>query len=237
MRQQRAAHGFPDVELANAGGLLALGGDLNPVRLLVAYANGIFPWPDPGSPRVPWFYLAPRTVLVPGRIHLGQSSIKAVRRERLAISFDTAFPEIIQACATMNRRDGHGTWITPEMIAAYEELHALGFAHSVEAWRDGRLVGGSYGVSLGAAFFGESMFRTEPNTSKIALIALLQRLQAWNFQLFDCQMRSAIATTLGAVDWDSPTFQTALVAALKTPTRREGWKQPAQLFDLKTAAD
>ena len=223
LRAQRAACGFPPVESARAHGLLALGGDLSPVRLLVAYANGIFPWPSPGMPQIPWCCPSPRTVLLPARFHLGRSTAKVLRRNPFDLRFDTAFPDVIHACAAMNRPDGAGTWITPALVSAYVQLHELGFAHSVEAWRAGRLVGGVYGVTLGAAFFGESMFHTVPNASKIALITLLQRLREWNFAFLDCQMRTPIANTLGAVDWDGPTFQSALVEALNTPTRRIPW--------------
>jgi len=225
LRGQRSAFGFPPVESARAHGLLAIGGDLNPVRLLVAYANGIFPWPQPGVPQIPWCCPSPRTVLLPGGFHLGRSTAKALRRESFEIRFDTAFPEVMNACAAMNRTDGTGTWITPAMIAAYIQLHELGFAHSIEAWREGRLAGGVYGVCLGAAFFGESMFHTAPNASKIALITLLQRLREWNFAFLDCQMRTPIANNLGAVDWDGATFQAALVAALQIPSRRAGWQR------------
>ena len=228
LRDQRSACGFPPVESAREHGLLAVGGDLTPVRLLVAYANGIFPWPHPRLPQIPWFCPTPRTVLRPASFHLGRSTAKAIRRKPFEIRFDTAFPEVIHACAAMNRHDGGGTWVTREMISAYIQLHTLGFAHSVEAWHGDRLVGGVYGVSLGAAFFGESMFHTAPNASKIALITLLQRLREWNFPFLDCQMRTPIANRLGAVDWDRPTFQSALAEALKTPTRRTSWKKPAE---------
>jgi len=232
LRDQRSVYGFPPVDQARAHGLLALGGDLSPVRLLVAYANGIFPWPQPGMPQIPWCCPSPRTVLLPGAFHLGRSTAKAIRREHFEIRFDTAFPDVMNACAAMNRPDGPGTWITPALISAYLRLHELGFAHSVEAWREDRLVGGVYGVTLGAAFFGESMFHTAPNASKIALITLLRRLQEWQFHFLDCQMRTPIANSLGAVDWDRPTFQTALAEALKTSTRRTPWHNPANLPKL-----
>jgi leucyl/phenylalanyl-tRNA--protein transferase len=221
---QMAAFGFPSVDRASADGLLAVGGDLNPDRLLVAYANGIFPWPHAGSPRLLWFCTSPRPVLVPGAIHIGKSTAKAIRKEGVEVRFDSAFGEVIRGCAAMNRPDGASTWITEEMIAAYTRLHEMGYAHSAETWRDGKLIGGVYGVSLGAAFFGESMFRRESNASKIALIGLMQRLKEWDFKFLDCQMRTPIANSLGAVDWDSATFQAALTEALKTPTRRTGWK-------------
>jgi leucyl/phenylalanyl-tRNA--protein transferase len=236
LREQRAAFGFPSVIRAKADGLLTMGGDLNPVRLLVAYASGIFPWPCDGVAQLPWFCPSPRPVLIPGAIHLGKSTVKSIRKERLEISFDTAFGDVIQACAGMKRHRQHGTWITEEMICAYVQLHEAGFAHSVEAWRHGNLVGGVYGVSLGAAFFGESMFRTESNASKIALIALMRRLKEWGFKFLDCQMRTPIANSLGAVDWDAATFQAALSEALKSPTRRTGWKTATEIFELRDAA-
>jgi leucyl/phenylalanyl-tRNA--protein transferase len=227
---QRAAFGFPSVLRADATGLLAIGGDLNPDRLLVAYANGIFPWPHDGFSKLLWFCTSPRPVLIPGGIHVGKSTAKAIRREGLAVSFDAVFGDVIRGCAAMRRGDGLGTWITEGMISAYLELHEMGFAHSAETWRDGKLVGGVYGVSLGAAFFGESMFRTESNASKIALIALMQRLKEWDFRFLDCQMRTPIANSLGAADWDAATFQAALAEALERPTRRAGWKRTAEIF-------
>lgn len=214
-------------------GFITRGGDLDPTRLLVAYANGIFPWPHEGISDILWFCPSPRPVLIPGAIHVGRSTVRAVRKRNFEISFDTAFSEVIHSCAGMRRRHERGTWITEDIISAYLKLFDLGFAHSVEAWHGDRLVGGVYGVTLGAAFFGESMFRIESDASKIALIALLEQLEEWNFKFLDCQMRTPIANQLGAVDWDGDYFQKVLEGALATPTRQSKWRVTRQVFELK----
>ncbi|WP_240670189.1 leucyl/phenylalanyl-tRNA--protein transferase [Actinoplanes solisilvae] len=196
--------------------------DLSPERLLVAYANGIFPWPTSGVPMIPWFCTNPRTVLVPAQITVSRSLRKDLRRAPFTTTFDQAFPEVIAACASMPRREG-STWITPAMIAAYTRLHELGFAHSVEAWNGDRLVGGLYGVSLGAAFFGESMFHLESDASKVALHRLLDTVRAWGFHLVDCQMMTSHVRRIGALEWELDHFQERLEAALAEETRRGPW--------------
>ena len=188
----------------------------------MAYANGIFPWPTSGVPMIPWFCTDPRTVLVPGQVTVSRSLRKDLRRAGFRTTFDQAFPEVIAACARVPRREG-GTWITPAMIRAYTRLHELGFAHSVEAWNGDRLVGGLYGVSLGAAFFGESMFHLESEASKVALHALLDRVEAWEFHLVDCQMMTSHVRRIGALEWDLDHFQERLEAALAEETRRGPW--------------
>ncbi|HET6483126.1 MAG TPA: leucyl/phenylalanyl-tRNA--protein transferase [Actinoplanes sp.] len=224
LRKARRAFGFPPVSRARADGLLAVGGDLSPERLLVAYANGIFPWPSSTDDKIPWFCPTPRAVLVPGRIRLGRTLRRTARRAPFAITFDRAFPQVITACAELRRASG--TWITPEMTQAYIHLHRLGFAHSVEAWREDTLVGGVYGVSLGSAFFGESMFRREPDASKLALLALLDQLHRWNFAFLDCQQMSPHVERLGAVEWSLDHFQSQLGTALETDTRQGSWSAP-----------
>jgi leucyl/phenylalanyl-tRNA---protein transferase len=222
LRRARRAAGFPPASKAGQDGLLAVGGDLSPERLLVAYANGIFPWPSSHSALIPWFCPSPRTVLVPGQIRVNRSLRRAVRRAAFTTTYDRAFPEVIAACAHVPRED-QGTWITPSMIEAYTRLHELGFAHSIEAWRGTELVGGLYGVSLGAAFFGESMFTLESDASKIALYQLLEQLDAWNFLFLDCQMTTPHVRSLGAVEWSFEHFQTRLHEALEVETRRGPW--------------
>jgi leucyl/phenylalanyl-tRNA---protein transferase len=222
LRRARQAFGFPPVARARKGGALAVSRDLNPERLLVAYANGIFPWPTSGVPMIPWFCTNPRTVLVPGQITVSRSLRKDLRRAPFTTTFDQAFPEVIEACARMPRREG-STWITPAMIEAYTRLHELGFAHSVEAWNEGRLVGGLYGVSLGAAFFGESMFHRESEASKVALHRLLDQAAAWDFRLVDCQMMTNHVRRLGALEWELEHFQSQLEVALAAETRRGPW--------------
>ncbi|MDY7089165.1 MAG: leucyl/phenylalanyl-tRNA--protein transferase [Actinomycetota bacterium] len=222
LRGLRHAFGYPPVEQARDDGLLAVGGDLSPERLLVAYANGIFPWPSPGSEVLPWFCPSPRTVLVPGQITLGRSLRKVMRRAPFRLTYDHAFGDVIRACAAARRAEG-GTWIVPGMVRAYLRLHELGFAHSVEAWDGDRLVGGLYGVSLGAAFFGESMFRRANDASKLALVELLDQLHAWDYGFVDCQMMTPHVRRLGAQEWELDHFQAQLHKALERETRRGPW--------------
>ncbi|MBL7260058.1 leucyl/phenylalanyl-tRNA--protein transferase [Paractinoplanes lichenicola] len=222
LRGLRQAFGYPPVSQARDDGLLAVGGDLSPERLLVAYANGIFPWPSPGSEALPWFCPSPRTVLVPGQITVGRSLRKVVRKAPFRLTYDRAFPAVIEACSAVERPDG-GTWIIPGMVQAYTRLHELGFAHSVEAWNGDRLVGGLYGLSLGAAFFGESMFRRESDASKVALVELLEQLHAWDFRFVDCQMMTPHVRRLGAQEWEMDRFQKELHKALERETRRGPW--------------
>lgn len=221
-RAARTALGFPSVYRANEDGLLAVGGDLSPERLLVAYANGIFPWPSSARSILPWFCPSPRTVLVPGRIRVNRSLRRAVRRAPWTITYDRAFAEVVTACADAPREED-GTWITPEMLAAYVRLHEFGFAHSVEAWDGPTLVGGLYGVSLGAAFFGESMFTTRSDASKLALFTLLEQLAVWGFLFLDCQMSTPHVLSMGAVEWSQDHFQAQLWTALGAQTRRGPW--------------
>lgn len=217
---------FPDPNGAEANGLLAYGGDLSPERLLTAYAQGIFPWPHDESDPLLWFSPDPRTVLLPDQVHLSRSLKKVMNKQDFEVRFDTTFREVITACATVRRKGARGTWITGEMIEAYCRLHDLGFAHSVETWEKGILVGGLYGISLGAAFFGESMFTYGNNGSKIALATLLQHLHTWRFHFLDCQMSSELVSRLGAANWDRRHFQHALKNALQIPTRQGKWTDP-----------
>ncbi len=189
---------FPDpgYALDEPNGLLAVGGDLSPARLLNAYRQGIFPWYSDGQP-ILWWSPAPRTVLFPDRLKVRRSLQKRLRNGGFQISFDRAFGEVIEACSE-SRHDQDGTWITEAMKQAYTTLHHLGFAHSVEVWQDGKLVGGLYGVSMGKVFFGESMFSRERDASKVALVALVKKLHAWGFALIDCQVGSEHLFSLGA---------------------------------------
>ena len=164
---------FPPPAAAEPGGLLAVGGDLSPERLLLAYSQGIFPWYDESLP-ILWHSPDPRTVLVPSELHVPKSLAKTLRRRSFRLSLDADFARVIAACAEAPRPRGEGTWITDEMRAAYVRLHDRGFAHSVEAWRDGELAGGLYGVALGRCFFGESMFAHCPDASKVAFATLAE---------------------------------------------------------------
>jgi leucyl/phenylalanyl-tRNA--protein transferase len=190
------AHAFPDVDNAmiQPNGLLAVGGDLSPARLLHAYQRGIFPWFSEGQP-ILWWAPDPRAVLFPRAMNISRSLGKTLRREVFEVSFDRAFARVIQACAAP-RGQQNDTWITGRMIAAYCELHGRGFAHSVECWKDGELAGGLYGVGIGRVFFGESMFSRVSDASKVALAALCQS----GYQLIDCQLPSDHLKRLGAMD-------------------------------------
>jgi leucyl/phenylalanyl-tRNA--protein transferase len=214
---------FPPPEDADASGLVAIGGDLSPERLLLAYSMGIFPWPHEGIP-LPWFSPDPRWVIVPSELHVPRRLVRSLRAERYEVRLDTVFGAVIRACAEAPRVGQDGTWITDEMIAAFERLHALGVAHSAEAWRGETLVGGLYGLSLGGCFFGESMFNHVPDASKTALVTLVRQLAAWDFALFDCQTHTPHVERLGARAWDRGRFLRALEAALARPTRRGRWR-------------
>lgn len=211
---------FPDPTLADENGLLAVGGDLSAERLLTAYALGIFPWYDEGLP-ILWHSPDPRCVFPIGELVVSRSTRKAARRYR--VTFDTAFEEVIGACAETPREGQAGTWILDEMREAYANLFRLGFAHSVETWDEEGLAGGLYGVSLGAAFFGESMFHRRTNASKVALAALMERLEAWDFQLLDAQMPTPHLLSMGAAIWPRSRYLAALARALEAETRRGPW--------------
>lgn len=197
---------FPPVEAAldDPPGLLAAGGALHPEWLLAAYRRGIFPWYSEGQPLL-WWSPDPRLVLVPSEIRISRSLGKILRRGRFEIRFDTAFAEVVAACAGP-RKGASGTWITPEMQRAYVRMHELGYAHSVEAWDDGQLVGGLYGMALGRVFFGESMFSALPDASKVALVHLC----AAGYALIDCQLPSDHLARLGARTMSRCSFCAAL---------------------------
>ncbi|MEK6212239.1 MAG: leucyl/phenylalanyl-tRNA--protein transferase [Pseudomonadota bacterium] len=189
---------FPEVEraLAEPNGLLAAGADLSLPRLLEAYRNGIFPWFAHDQP-ILWWSPDPRMVLFPAELKVSRSLARTMRNTRFEMRADTAFDEVIEGCRKP-RRGESGTWITEEMAEAYGALHRAGFAHSVETWLDGELVGGLYGVALGLAFFGESMFTRVSDASKVALVALARQLQHWGFGVIDCQMNTAHLASFGA---------------------------------------
>ncbi|CAG0927813.1 MAG: Leucyl/phenylalanyl-tRNA--protein transferase [Rhodocyclaceae bacterium] len=189
---------FPPVETAlrRPNGLLCAGADLSPDRLLAAYRRGIFPWYSEGEP-ILWWSPDPRMVLLPEEVKISRSLMKALRRGAYEVRLDTAFAEVIRACAGP-RRDQDGTWITPEMQQAYVRLHEMGHAHSVETWIDGTLAGGLYGIALGRAFYGESMFSRVTDASKIALAHLARYLERLGFAVIDCQMKTAHLASLGA---------------------------------------
>ena len=192
---------FPPLELAlrEPNGLLCAGGDLTPQRLVMAYLKGIFPWYSPGEP-ILWWSPDPRMVLFPAEFKLSRSLRKTLRKANYRVRLDTRFKAIIEACARTSRKDQAGTWITPEIQAAYVKLHELGYAHSVETWLDDRLVGGLYGIAIGKMFYGESMFAHATDASKIALAHLVRFLADNGFGLIDCQMNTTHLASLGARD-------------------------------------
>ena len=222
---------FPPVEkaLQSPNGLLCAGGDLSTERLLAAYGRGIFPWFSEGDP-ILWWSPDPRMVLFPEELKVSRSLRKAAARGAFEIRMDTAFEQVMEACS--QPRDGQGgTWIVPEIIAAYTELHRLGFAHSVEAWREGRLVGGLYGVSLGRAFFGESMFARETDASKVALVALVERLRARDYSVVDCQQNTHHLASLGAREIPRAAFSQLLQESIQYPLSGERWSPTKALGD------
>jgi leucyl/phenylalanyl-tRNA--protein transferase len=190
---------FPPVEhaLAEPNGLLAAGGDLSPERILAAYRRGIFPWFSAGEP-ILWWSPDPRMVLFPAELRISRSLAKVLRNKPYEVTLDTTFAQVIGACAGTPREGQHGTWITAEMQAAYGHLHELGYAHSVEVWMDGKLTGGLYGMALGKAFYGESMFSWRTDASKIALAHLCTQLKRQGFGIIDCQMETKHLASLGA---------------------------------------
>ena len=214
---------FPPVEtaLAEPNGLLAMGGDLSAERLLDAYRHGIFPWFNPGEP-ILWWSPDPRMVLAPDAIRVSRSLAKRIRNGGFEVRVDTAFGDVMRACAEPREGTG-GTWISPAMVAAYTRLHQAGCAHSVETWRDGRLAGGLYGVAIGRMFYGESMFSREPDASKVALVCLARQLQRWGFGLIDCQMETAHLASLGAHTMPRTAFTARLAELVHLPHRLGPW--------------
>ncbi|HEA20982.1 MAG TPA: leucyl/phenylalanyl-tRNA--protein transferase [Pricia antarctica] len=188
---------FPPIENANADGLLAVGGDLSPERLLLAYQSGIFPWFDRDSP-ILWWSPDPRMVLYPHKIKISKSMRKVLRSDQFQLTVNTCFENVIDRCSHIKRSGQNGTWITTEMIDAYIELHKKGYATSYEVWENERLVGGLYGIDIGHIFCGESMFSTVSNASKFAFIRLAQDVEAKNYKVIDCQMHTEHLERMGA---------------------------------------
>lgn len=219
------AQPFPPLTQALSGpnnGLLAVGGSLTPTRLLNAYRLGIFPWYSEGRP-IMWWSPDPRIVLFPGHIKISRSLGKILRGQRFTVSADTDFAAVISACAKPRGVGNDGTWITPAMHEAYCKLHALGPAHSIEVWQEGKLVGGLYGVAIGRVFYGESMFTAVSNASKVALVALAVQLQRWEFALIDCQVVTAHLTQFGAVEIPRTSFSELLDQHCPLPGKVGRW--------------
>jgi leucyl/phenylalanyl-tRNA--protein transferase len=219
----------PDRALTEPDGLLAAGGNLTPRRLLRAYRMGIFPWYSADQP-ILWWSPDPRLVLLPECLKVSRSLRKTLRKGLFAITADTAFEQVVAACAGP-RQGEPGTWITSEMFRAYCRLHRLGHAHSIETWQQGELVGGLYGVSLGRVFYGESMFSWISDASKIALVALAAQLQRWEFAVIDCQVTTAHLLSMGAVDIPRSSFLQLLECYCPQPGQPGPWRLDADLLD------
>lgn len=224
---------FPPVHnaLRQPNGLLAAGADLSPERLLQAYAQGIFPWYNAGEP-ILWWSPTPRMVLFPSEIRITRSLSKTLRHARFEVRCDTAFDRVLLKCAEP-RPDQNGTWISPDIRAAYQRMHELGYAHSVESWLDGELVGGLYGMALGRVFYGESMFSRVSDASKVALAHLAKYLEISGFAVIDCQMTTAHLTSMGGREIPRAEFS----RGLRVWTQRETDAQAKALHPGHWAAD
>lgn len=196
---------FPHASLSNGDGLLAVGGDLSPARILLAYKNGIFPWFNPGELFL-WWSPDPRFVLFPEELKVSKSMRPYFNQKKFTVKYDTCFRQVIEHCSQFKRKGQNGTWITDEMIEAYVNLHEMGWAHSVEVYADEELVGGLYGIAMGKVFFGESMFANVTNASKFGFISLVRQLLKRGFTLIDCQQETPHLASLGATAIPRDTF-------------------------------
>jgi len=208
--------------LKTPNGLIAVGGCLSTSRLINAYRHGIFPWYNQDEP-ILWWSPDPRLILFPNRLAISRSLRKTIRKKIFSITFDQAFSKVISACAN-TRKEGLGTWITDEINHAYNELHWLGIAHSVEAWLDGELVGGLYGLALGRVFFGESMFHSKTDASKVAFATLVEQLKAWGYQLIDCQVHTSHLVNFGAEAIDRNYYAQLLNQHCNKPVAQSAWQ-------------
>ena len=213
---------FPPAWLARSDGLLCIGGDLSPQRLLLAYKNGIFPWFSMDEPFL-WWSPDPRLVLFPKEINISKSLKKKIKKNLLTVTIDNAFEQTIQCCAKPRKKGYEGTWLVDEMIDAYIQLHNMGYAHSIEIWRGNKLVGGLYGVCLGGSFFGESMFSFENNASKIALVALSNYLKKQRFDLIDCQVTTTHLLNMGACEISRNSFLDIINKSVKRKEFKDIW--------------
>ena len=213
---------FPPSHYADPDGLLAVGGDLSPERLLLAYQQGVFPWYSEHTPLL-WWSPDPRLVLFPGELKVSKSLQRVMAKNLFQVTMDETFLEVIQQCAMVKRKDGEGTWIVPEMVEAYHLLHRLGYVHSVESWLDGELAGGLYGVIVGRVFFGESMFARKTDASKVAFVRLVHFLRRRDFVLIDCQVTTAHLKRFGAREIPRKEFLEHLAIATRETTDRGSW--------------
>jgi leucyl/phenylalanyl-tRNA--protein transferase len=214
---------FPDLEEADESGLLAIGGDLSVDRLKLAYSNGIFPWYEDGMP-ILWWSPDPRMVLFPDKMIISHSLKQSIKKQQFSITIDSAFERVIKNCSKTPRKGENGTWITRDMKNAYIRLHEAGYAHSAEAWLDGELVGGLYGVSLGKAFFGESMFHHVTNASKVAFYHLVEKLCTWKFEIIDAQVYTNHLESLGGEMIPRSQYLHILKGALLTKDISGSWE-------------
>jgi leucyl/phenylalanyl-tRNA--protein transferase len=219
---------FPPPHLASEHGLLAVGGDLSQKRLLLSYSMGIFPWFSNDEP-IMWWSPDPRLVLYPREIKISKTLKKIIRKNVFKVTMDLAFRDVVQHCADVRLKKDEGTWIVKDMMDAYCRLHESGFAHSVEAWHQGELVGGLYGVSLGRCFFGESMFTRISNASNVALVKLVEYLNAFSFDMIDCQVTTDHLIRFGAREVSRARFLAQLKKSLETPTKKGKWEMPETL--------
>jgi len=213
---------FPSPSEAEPDGLIAVGGDLSPLRLLNAYADGIFPW-FRDEEDVFWFSPDPRMVLFPSELKVSSSLSRVIRSGKFEVRCDTVFPEVIEACASAFRPGQEGTWIDKEFTDAYTELHQLGYAHSFETYLDGKLCGGLYGVSIGRAFFGESMFHKTSEASKVAFYVMVEKIKTWQFDFVDCQVETDLVKKLGAKPVPRDDYLELLKKAISHPTLKGKW--------------
>lgn len=218
---------FPDPDFAEPDGLLAVGGDLSPERLLAAYRLGIFPWYSEGEP-ILWWSPAPRLVLLPREFHCPKRLARTMRKGTFTLSMDTNFRKVIEQCGSTRIKSGEGTWITEAMQKAYIKLHERGYAHSIECLLDDKLVGGLYGVCLDRVFFGESMFSLVSDASKIALAGLVNQCIKMNIQIIDCQMTTAHLLRFGAKEVTKETFRSFLQTWIRKETPQQTWSIPAR---------
>lgn len=214
---------FPSPHLASKEGLLAVGGDLTQNRLLLAYRMGIFPWFSNNEP-IMWWSPDPRLVLFPEEIRISRTLKKTIKKKMFRVTMDSAFVQVIHQCAQIRLQNGQDTWIVEEMINAYCKLHESGFAHSVEAWHQGELAGGLYGVSLGGSFFGESMFTLVSNASNVAFVKLVEYLISLSFDMIDCQIATQHLIRFGAREVPRARFLEKLNESLKKPTLKGRWE-------------
>lgn len=216
---------FPPTDDADEDGILAVGGDLSPARLVAAYGRGIFPWYSEGLP-ILWHCPDPRFILLPEKLHVPKSLRKVMKRGVYQVRLDTDFEAVIDGCAKTRRPGQRGTWITRDMRKAYLRLFELGIAHSAEAWLDGKLVGGLYGVSLGQVFYGESMFARADDASKVAFATLVEWMRGWGVQLIDCQQETHHLARFGAEPWPRARFVAEVQRLTRGPSRQGRWALP-----------